>query len=145
MFLTGPGVVREALGEVVDAETLGGAKVHAKNGVCHFVARDDSDAATLARELLGYLPSHSGEAAPHVRRRPPSGADPETIVPAEQRRIYDVRDVIGTDRRRRRAAGGLRRLGAQPGHRVCPPRRPDRRRRRQPAPLHRRRAGRGQL
>ncbi len=95
MFLTGPGVVREALGEVVDAETLGGAKLHSKNGVCHFVARDDSDAAALARDLLGYLPSHNGEAAPHSRRRPPSGADPELIVPTEQRRYYDVRDVIG--------------------------------------------------
>ena len=30
MFLTGPGVVREALGEVVDAETLGGSRVHAQ-------------------------------------------------------------------------------------------------------------------
>jgi acetyl-CoA carboxylase carboxyltransferase component len=88
-------VVQEALGEVVDAETLGGAKVHQKNGVCQFVAQDDLDASRLARDLLGYLPSHSGEAAPHVRRRPPSGADPGSIVPAEQRRYYDVRDVIG--------------------------------------------------
>ena len=96
MFLTGPGVVREALGEVVDAETLGGAKVHQKNGVCHFVAEDDLDASRLARDLLGYLPSHSGEPAPHVRRRPPSGADPESIVPPQQRRVYDVRDVIGS-------------------------------------------------
>ncbi len=38
MFLTGPGVVREALGEDVDAETLGGTRVHGRNGVCHFVA-----------------------------------------------------------------------------------------------------------
>src|SRR6202012_3496573 len=37
----------------------------------------------------------SDEAAPHVRRRPPSGADPESIVPLEQRRYYAVRDVIG--------------------------------------------------
>jgi acetyl-CoA carboxylase carboxyltransferase component len=63
--------------------------------VCHFVARDDNDAARLARDLLGYLPSHSSEAAPNARRRPPSGADPETIVPAQQRRYYDVREVIG--------------------------------------------------
>src|ERR1700744_3049141 len=95
MFLTGPGVVREALGEVVDAETLGGSRVHAKNGDCQFVARDDRDAAALARDLLAYLPSKSDEAAPHVRRRPPSGADPESIVPLEQRRYYDVREVIG--------------------------------------------------
>ncbi len=96
MFLTGPGVVREALGEVVDAETLGGSRVHAKNGVCHFVAPDDRDAAALARELLGYLPSHRDDPAPLVRRRPPSGADPEAIVPLEQRKYYDVRDVIGS-------------------------------------------------
>jgi acetyl-CoA carboxylase carboxyltransferase component len=94
MFLTGPAVVREALGETVDAETLGGAKVHQKNGVCHFVAHDDLDASRLARELLSYLPSHRDEPAPHLRRRPPSGADPELLVPAEQRRVYDVRDVI---------------------------------------------------
>src|SRR6202012_1170632 len=37
----------------------------------------------------------SGESAPLVRRHPPSGADPESIVPLEQRRYYDVRDVIG--------------------------------------------------
>jgi methylmalonyl-CoA decarboxylase subunit alpha len=95
MFLTGPGVVREALGEVVDAETLGGTRVHQKNGVCQFVAQDDLDASRLARDLLSYLPSHSGEAAPRARRRPPGGADPELLVPAEQRRVYDVRDVIG--------------------------------------------------
>src|ERR1700744_494145 len=41
MFLTGPGVVREALGEDVDAGTLGGARVHGRNGVSQFVAEDD--------------------------------------------------------------------------------------------------------
>ena len=34
MFLTGPGVVREALGEEVSAEELGGNRVHSRNGVC---------------------------------------------------------------------------------------------------------------
>jgi acetyl-CoA carboxylase carboxyltransferase component len=96
MFLTGPGVVREALGETVDTETLGGARVHQKNGVCHFVAQDDLDATRLARDLLSFLPSHSGESAPHVQRRPPSGADAELLVPAEQRKVYDIRDVIGS-------------------------------------------------
>src|SRR4051812_4145343 len=38
MFLTGPRVVREALGEEVDASRLGGPRVHERNGVCHFVA-----------------------------------------------------------------------------------------------------------
>ena len=38
MFLTGPAVVREVMGEDVDAFELGGPKVHERNGVAHFVA-----------------------------------------------------------------------------------------------------------
>jgi len=94
MFLTGPGVVREALGEEVDAETLGGTRVHQRNGVCHFVARDDADSARLARELLGYLPSHRDAEPPPARRRPPGGLDPAATVPRQARRVYDVRTVI---------------------------------------------------
>jgi acetyl-CoA carboxylase carboxyltransferase component len=96
MFLTGPGVVREALGETVDAEQLGGTRVHERNGVCQFVAADDLDASRLARELLGYLPSHRDLVAPVLECRPPSGLDPAGIVPLEPRRVYDVRDVIST-------------------------------------------------
>ena len=75
MFLTGPGVVREALGEVVDAEQLGGTRVHERNGVCHFVARTTATPRALARDLLGYLPSHRDDAAaarpaPAAQRRP---------------------------------------------------------------------------
>jgi acetyl-CoA carboxylase carboxyltransferase component len=94
MFLTGPGVVREALGEDVDAEQLGGTRVHQRNGVCHFVARDDLDSARLTRELLGYLPSHAEGPVPRRLSEAPGGVDPSATVPAEPRRVYDVRDVI---------------------------------------------------
>lgn len=94
MFLTGPAVVREALGEDVDAEHLGGPRVHQRNGVCHFVVRDDVDSARLARELLGYLPSHSAAPAPRAAPEPPAGRDPGASVPGESRRVYDVRTVI---------------------------------------------------
>ncbi len=96
MFLTGPKVVCEALGEDVTAVQLGGRRVHEKNGVCHFVARSDLDAAVLARELLGYLPSHRDLPAPIAAARPPNGRDPATSVPAQARCVYDVRDVIRT-------------------------------------------------
>jgi len=96
MFLTGPGVVREALGETVSADQLGGTRVHERNGVCQFVAADDLDASRLARDLLGYLPSHRDSASPVLECRPPSDLDPAGIVPLQQRRVYDVRDVIST-------------------------------------------------
>src|ERR671910_1602516 len=57
MFLTGPGVVREVMGEDVDAAALGGPKVHERNGVAHFVAAHDADAALLVRDLLDHLPA----------------------------------------------------------------------------------------
>jgi acetyl-CoA carboxylase carboxyltransferase component len=94
MFLTGPGVVREALGEDVDAAQLGGTRVHERNGVCHFVAGDDLDAARLARDLLGYLPSHRGDPLPRAERRPAEDVDLSAIVPDQSRRVYDVRDVV---------------------------------------------------
>src|SRR5665213_3972848 len=94
MFLTGPGVVREALGEDVGAQELGGTRVHARNGVCHFVAANDFDSAGLARELLGYLPGHRDGPLPTVPVRPAGGRDPGVHVPASPRQVYDVRDVI---------------------------------------------------
>jgi acetyl-CoA carboxylase carboxyltransferase component len=93
MFLTGPAVVREALGEDVSTTDLGGKRVHERNGVCHFVADTDISAAMLARDLLGYMPR--SRAAPETApARPASGADPSMCVPRQARRVYDVREVI---------------------------------------------------
>jgi acetyl-CoA carboxylase carboxyltransferase component len=93
MFLTGPAVVAEVMGEEVDAAALGGPRVHDRNGVCHLVAPTEVDAALLARDLLDHLPQHSGEP---VQRWPvvdPPDFAPDLPVPPEQRRVYDVRDV----------------------------------------------------
>ena len=94
MFLTGPGVVKDAMGEDVTAAQLGGHKVHERNGVAHFVAQTDSDAAFLARDLLSYLPSHSALQLPIAESRPAGAVDPSTHVPASPRQVYDVRSVI---------------------------------------------------
>jgi acetyl-CoA carboxylase carboxyltransferase component len=94
MFLTGPGVVRDALGEEVDAAALGGPRVHERNGVCHLVERDEMSAAARVRELLGYLPSSAGEAPPILPATPPTLPDPGSVVPDEPRRAYDVRDAL---------------------------------------------------
>ncbi len=94
MFLTGPQVVREALGEEVDAQQLGGTRVHERNGVCHLVAQDDVHSTQLARELLSYLPSHRDLPAPRLEAGAPGGYDPGALVPREPRKVYDVRAVI---------------------------------------------------
>jgi len=88
MFLTGPGVVREAIGEEVDSDSLGGTRVHARNGVCDLVAADVAEAARATRELLSFL-----SRAPAAARPAPPG-DPARFVPSVARRTYDVREVI---------------------------------------------------
>ena len=93
MFLTGPGVVRAALGEQVTMEELGGARVQGRNGVAQFSVTDDAEAAGLARRLLGLLPGRLGELGP-IARPEPQIVDPSTAVPEPARKVYDVRDVI---------------------------------------------------
>jgi acetyl-CoA carboxylase carboxyltransferase component len=93
MFLTGPGVVREVMGEDVDAGTLGGPKVHERNGVCQLVAADDVEAAWTVRDLLDHLPQHAGVAPTRWPALEPGGERPDAPVPAADRKVYDVRDV----------------------------------------------------
>jgi acetyl-CoA carboxylase carboxyltransferase component len=88
MFLTGPAVVEEVMGEQLTADELGGARVHDRNGVSHFTAKTDADAAVLVRELLGHL--DGGRRAP----REPGSTRPELGVPDDDRRVYDVRGVV---------------------------------------------------
>lgn len=89
MFLTGPGVVREVMGEDVTTEELGGSSVHSRNGVCHLEADDDRHAVELARELVRYLGG-----SPRPAPVPDSRPDPGAAVPADPRKVYDVRTVI---------------------------------------------------
>jgi acetyl-CoA carboxylase carboxyltransferase component len=68
--------------------------VHAENGVCHLTASDDVAAADLVRRLLNHLPQRAGGDTPLAPPRPPRPGDPGDAVPTNQRKVYDVRDVI---------------------------------------------------
>ena len=93
MFLTGPGVVAEVMGEDVDAAALGGPKVHERNGVCSLVAETDADAAWLARDLLDYLPQRAGERPTRWPVVAPPEFAPDSVLPVSGRQVYDVREV----------------------------------------------------
>jgi acetyl-CoA carboxylase carboxyltransferase component len=93
MFLTGPGVVKEVMGEDVDGGALGGPKVHDRNGVCQLVADDDAGAVDAVRELLDHLPQRAGEDPPRASDVDPPHGSPADAVPDDPRRVYDVRDV----------------------------------------------------
>jgi acetyl-CoA carboxylase carboxyltransferase component len=93
MFLTGPGVVAAVTGESVTALELGGPRVHERNGVCHLVAPTDVDAALLARDLLDYLPQNSDAPPTPWPVVDSPGVAPDSYVPEEARKVYDVRNV----------------------------------------------------
>jgi acetyl-CoA carboxylase carboxyltransferase component len=90
--------VERALGQRVDKETLGGARVHAKSGVVDAVAQDEADAFRRIRAFLSYLPP-SVHALPPVRPcdDPPDRREEALlgIVPRASRRAYNVRRLVG--------------------------------------------------
>jgi 3-methylcrotonyl-CoA carboxylase beta subunit len=96
IFLAGPPLVKAATGEIVTAEELGGADVHArKSGVADHYARDDRHALSLARRAIANLPAQK---APQLTGMgEPPRHDPKElagIVPEDLRRGFDMREVI---------------------------------------------------
>ncbi|MFH1723654.1 MAG: acyl-CoA carboxylase subunit beta [Elusimicrobiota bacterium] len=102
MFAAGPEAVEAATGGKVSPEELGGAVTHAStSGLCHFLARSESECFRQARELLSYLPPNRDESPPRVNADG-SGADParratrlmDALCRTKAPESYDVRDVV---------------------------------------------------
>jgi acetyl-CoA carboxylase carboxyltransferase component len=96
MFLTGPAIVRQAVGEETDALTLGGPRVHSRNGVADVVAEDMGAALAVARELVNLL--REPDAIPPRRRRAVQEDQDlvDAALPADARKPYDIRTVART-------------------------------------------------
>ena len=62
--LTGPGVVKQVLGEEISAEDLGGPKVHGASGVVDLTVADELAALRESVRLLSYLPANNKSSAP---------------------------------------------------------------------------------
>lgn len=98
MYVTGPNVVKTVTHEVVDHESLGGARVHStKSGVAHFLAQDEASCLERIRELLAFLPDNNAAAAPLTTSKDPlDREDPslDTLVPTDSGKPYDMRQVV---------------------------------------------------
>lgn len=98
MYLTGPKVIKQVMGEDIDLESLGGAQVQSSvSGVSHFVAIDDYDCIEKIRDMLSYFPQNASEKPPvYECTDDPKRLCPELddIIPLESKRAYDVKDVI---------------------------------------------------
>ena len=97
IFLGGPPLVKAATGEVVSAEELGGADVHARaSGVVDHEAHDDTHALAIARRIVANL---NRVKAPGIELREPAEpifdpADIYGLLPSEAAKPFEVREVI---------------------------------------------------
>jgi 3-methylcrotonyl-CoA carboxylase beta subunit len=97
IFLGGPPLVKAATGEVVSAEDLGGADVHARlSGVADHYATDDVHALAIARRIVGTLNTTKTidlDLADPVEPAYPA-EDLDAIVATDLKKQYDIREVI---------------------------------------------------
>ncbi|WP_194784522.1 carboxyl transferase domain-containing protein [Actinomyces haliotis] len=110
VLLTGPAVVASVTGEQVDAESLGGAALHARRaGTAHLTVPDERAAWAAARRVLGYAPlparpllagaTPTGRALPMRvggagRLAVPTDLGTGSVLPSDPTQPYDVRDLL---------------------------------------------------
>ncbi|NWG92631.1 MAG: methylmalonyl-CoA carboxyltransferase, partial [Parvularculaceae bacterium] len=99
VFTAGPKVA-EGIGEAaLSNEALGGADIHARNGVIDDEAESEAEAFARARAFLSYLPSSvTGRAARTISHDPASRRDEAllSIVPRDRKRAYSMRRIIAS-------------------------------------------------
>lgn len=88
------------------AESFGGAAVHATAGTAQLVAADETEALSLARDILAFLPANNRAEAPRVAAEIATGAIADNItardrvldevIPDGAAEAYDMREVIAT-------------------------------------------------
>lgn len=98
LFAAGPPVVKR-LGEDVDKETLGGSKIHTRNGSIDDEATSEDDAFARARRFLSYLPPSVYELPARIEPTDDPNRREEkllSIVPRNRRQVYKMRQIIET-------------------------------------------------
>src|SRR6059036_174045 len=93
LYVGSPRMVEMAIGEKTTLEELGGALMHCKVSGCGDVlASSDEDAIALARRYLTYMPQSFGELPATTAPKP--GRPIDEIVPYDQRKYFDMYEVI---------------------------------------------------
>ncbi len=98
LYLAGPSLVKAAIGQIVDQEELGGAKMHSEiSGTVDFYEKDDEACLEKLRSLVALLPEANEKYDMPVGQKPAKPA--ETIydlISLDGHKIYDARDLLAT-------------------------------------------------
>jgi acetyl-CoA carboxylase carboxyltransferase component len=96
MYLGSPRMAEMVVGEKTTLEEMGGAKMHCSVSGCgtHLV-KTEPEALEVVRRHLSYLPSnHLGTPPAAEPREPKAGIDLRALVPAEERKAFDMRRYV---------------------------------------------------
>ncbi len=97
IFLAGSYLVKAAIGESIDNETLGGATTHCSiSGVTDYKAKDDQDALNRIKKIMKSIGSYEKAGFDRIESFPPKES-PENIfgiMPASRAEQYDTYEII---------------------------------------------------
>jgi acetyl-CoA carboxylase carboxyltransferase component len=98
LYLAGPSLVKAAIGQDVDSETLGGATMHAAiSGTVDFKEKDDAACLKRLKSLVNLLPPPRSSTCPSMESSTSTMQPADTVyalVSLDGRREYDVRDLL---------------------------------------------------
>ncbi|WP_317898176.1 acyl-CoA carboxylase subunit beta [Aurantibacillus circumpalustris] len=97
IFLAGSYLVKAAIGEHIDNETLGGATTHCEiSGVTDYKCKDDQDCLTRIRNIMSKVGDYEKAGFNRIEAALPK-KDPKEIygiLPDSRDKQYDMRDII---------------------------------------------------
>src|SRR5439155_11980499 len=101
LYLAGPSLVKAAIGQIVDAEELGGAEMYAEiSGTVDFYEKDDPSCLKRLRSLIALLPeakeSKTSEASKETAKPAKSPGAIYNLITFDGRKQYDVRDLLAS-------------------------------------------------
>ena len=97
IFLAGSYLVKAAIGESIDNETLGGATTHCKiSGVTDYKAKDDKDALDKIRAIMDKIGDYNKAGFNRTESNPPKKNEKEIygIIPRDRAKPYDMKEII---------------------------------------------------
>lgn len=97
IFLAGSYLVKAAIGETIDNETLGGATTHCEiSGVTDYKCKDDKDCLTRIRNIMSKVGASETAGFNRIEATQPK-KDPKEIIgiiPAARDQQYDMHEII---------------------------------------------------
>jgi 3-methylcrotonyl-CoA carboxylase beta subunit len=97
IFLAGSYLVKAAIGEEIDNETLGGATTHTEiSGVCDYAVETDEECLSTIRDLMDKVGSFPTAGFDRIEPAPPKKDINEVygIFPSERTKQYEMREII---------------------------------------------------